>query len=135
MKKLTPEWAFRLSLAIIYVWFGLLKLPDLSPAAALVEEVVFWWDMSWFLPTLGVGEALIGLSFLWPRLTRISVVLVLLHMVGASVIPFFTATEQLLSTSFYGWTLEGQYVVKNLLIVSAAYYLWSSLRHTKRPYL
>lgn len=123
----SPAWAFRLSLAVIYIWFGALKMiPGGSPAEPLIRASVFWWDIHWFLPLLGLAEIIIGLSFLWPRMTRMMVILVSLHMLGASVTPFFTATDQLFVTFPFVWTLAGQYVFKNLLILCAAYLLWQA---------
>ncbi len=129
--RLTPEWAFRISLAIIYIWFGLLKTLDLSPASALVEESIFWWDMAWFMPVLGIGEAFIGITFLVPRWTNFMLVLVILHLVGSSLTPMFTANELLFVDFPFVPHLAGQYIIKNLLILSGAYYLWWSRRAQK----
>ncbi|MEX2472375.1 MAG: hypothetical protein WEA34_09365 [Gemmatimonadota bacterium] len=51
----------RISIAIVFVWFGALKLFDLSPAADLVRATVYWLPGDVFLPILGVWEVLIGL--------------------------------------------------------------------------
>lgn len=131
MFRLTPEWAFRFSLAIIYIWFGLLKPLDLSPASPLVETAISWWNSDWFIPVLGWGEVFIGITFLIPRWTNFMFLLVLLHLIGCSVVPMFTANNTLFVHFPYQPTLEGQYIIKNLLIFSGAYSLWWCKRAQK----
>src|SRR4051812_8985605 len=72
----------RLSLAIVFVWFGGLKLFGASPANDLVAHTVYWFDPRWFIPLLGVWEVLIGLFLLWRPLIRASIFLLALQMPG-----------------------------------------------------
>lgn len=112
----------RYSLVIIYVWFGILKPLGLSPAENLVINTVTWFDPTWFVPVLGIGEVIIGLCFLWKKTIRLGVVLIGLHMIGVFFSTFIH--PDIVFTAPFAYTLEGQYVVKNLLILSAAYALW-----------
>ena len=54
----------RIALAIVYIWFGALKIIGISPAGDLVEETVFWFKPEIFIPVLGLCEVLIGLGLL-----------------------------------------------------------------------
>ena len=63
------------ALGVVFVWFGVLKVVGMSPAAPLVEETVFFLPPEFFVPFLGVWEALIGLCFLYRPLIRVGIVL------------------------------------------------------------
>ena len=54
----------RVSLAIVYIWFGALKVFKTSPAEELVQETVYWLEPSIFVPLLGVAELMIGIGLL-----------------------------------------------------------------------
>ena len=53
----------RLSLGIVFVWFGILKITDQTPGE-LVADTVFWLNPDWFVPLLGVLEVLVGIGLL-----------------------------------------------------------------------
>ena len=50
----------RLSLAVVFIWFGALKLFYTGPAIELVTRTVYWFDPRWFVPFLGAWEVAIG---------------------------------------------------------------------------
>jgi hypothetical protein len=109
----------RASLGLIYIWFGAPKLvAGLSPAEDLVRATVPWFDPAWFVPALGLAEVLIGLCLWRPRWLRVGLVLMALHMVG-TVLPLITLPE-LTWRSFPVLTLEGQYILKNAVLVAGA---------------
>jgi uncharacterized membrane protein YkgB len=109
----------RIALAIIYIWFGALKIIGLSPAGDLVEETVFWFKPDIFIPVLGIGELVIGLGLLVKRFVPFTIILLLLHMV-ATIFPLFLLTEACFDAFPYRPTLVGQYIIKNLVLVAGA---------------
>jgi uncharacterized membrane protein YkgB len=109
----------RIALAIIYIWFGGLKIIGLSPAGELVEETVFWFRPEIFIPVLGIGELVIGLGLLVKRFVPFTIILLLLHMV-ATIFPLFLLTEDCFDAFPYRPTLVGQYIIKNLVLVAGA---------------
>ena len=109
----------RVSLAAIFCWFGLLKPLGLSPAADLVGRTVFWFDASWFVPLLGWWEVAIGVGLLVRPLVPAALGLLFLQMPG-TFLPLLLLPEVCFSEFPYGLTLEGQYIVKNLTLISAA---------------
>ena len=62
----------RISLAIIFIWFGPLKPFGLSPAQILVERTVYWFPADTFVPILGWWEVAIGIGLLFRPLLRIA---------------------------------------------------------------
>tara|TARA_Y100000310_G_scaffold345863_1_gene471790 strand:+ start:52967 stop:53389 length:423 start_codon:yes stop_codon:yes gene_type:complete len=117
----------RYSLAIVFIWFGILKPFGLSPAQLLVENTVYWFDPSWFVPLLGWWEVLIGLCLLYKPLIRLGIGLLALQMIG-TFLPVFILPGVVFGDSFYSLTLEGQYIVKNLVIIGAAMVIGSHVR-------
>lgn len=109
----------RWSLAVVFVWFGALKLVGMSPAEELVRATVYWVSGDVFLPVLGVWEVLIGLFLLFRPTIRIALALLFLQMPG-TVLPLFLLPDVTFTSIPFGLTLEGQYIIKNLALVSAA---------------
>ncbi|NQV91587.1 hypothetical protein HQ489_03870 [Candidatus Woesearchaeota archaeon] len=117
----------RYSLAIIFIWFGLLKPLGLSPAGKLVANTVYWFSPEWFVPFLGWWEVVIGLCLLYKPLIRIGIGLLLLQMMG-TFLPLIISPEIVYGSKPYALTLEGQYIIKNLIIIGAALVIGSHLR-------
>ncbi|WP_100433611.1 hypothetical protein [Flavobacterium sp. 1] len=127
----------RIALAIVYIWFGALKIFGLSPAGDLVEKTVFWFRPEIFIPVLGICEVLIGLGLLIKRLIPITIFFLLMHM-SATLFPFFILKSSCFDGFPYEPTLVGQYIIKNIVLVSGAlvisgkyneaYYLERSLK-------
>ncbi|MDD5149330.1 MAG: hypothetical protein PHC28_02465 [Flavobacterium sp.] len=110
----------RIALAIVYVWFGALKVVGMSPAEELVQKTVFWFKPEIFVPLLGIWEVIIGLGILVKRFIPITIVLLLLHMV-ATFFPVFILQKACFEAFPYCPTLVGQYIIKNFVIISAAF--------------
>ena len=118
----------RIALGVIYVWFGALKLvPGLSPAEDLVLATVPFLPGSFFLPFLAVWEIVIGLGFLTGRALRLTILLLFLQMPG-TLSPIVLLPERIFTSFPFGLTLEGQYVIKNLVLISAALVIGATVR-------
>ncbi len=112
----------RFGLFVVFFWFGFLKVVDLSPASDLVEDLfektVPFMTFHTFFILFGLFECLIGILFLIRGAERIVIPLLFVHMV-MTFMPLFLLTEETWS-GFLVPTLEGQYIIKNLLIIAAA---------------
>ena len=109
----------RISLAIVYIWFGALKVFGMSPAGELVEKTVYWFRPEIFIPILGICEIIIGLGLLIKRFIPITIILLLLHM-GVTFFPVFIVQTVCFNAFPYCPTLVGQYIIKNLVLISGA---------------
>jgi uncharacterized membrane protein YphA (DoxX/SURF4 family) len=124
--------ALRVSLGIVFIWFGILKPLGLSPAAQLVLATVDWMPLlepeTW-LAVIGWWEVAIGVMFLFRPTIRVAIALLAMQMVGTFmplvVLPSVTFQEGMFP---YGPTMEGQYIIKNLLIISAALVIGGTVR-------
>ena len=118
----------RYSLGIIYIWFGILKPLGLSPAQELVENTVYWFDdKATFVNFLGWWEVVIGFTMCVRPLIRISIFLLFLQIPG-TFLPLVLLPEVCFTDFPYGLTLEGQYIVKNLIIISSALVIGGTVR-------
>jgi uncharacterized membrane protein YphA (DoxX/SURF4 family) len=118
----------RVALGVVFVWFGALKLfPGMSPAEDLVRATVPWIPGGVFLPILAVWEIIIGLGFLTGRALRLTILLLYLQMPG-TLAPIVLLPEQVFTVFPWGLTLEGQYIIKNLVLIAAALVIGSTVR-------
>lgn len=112
----------RIGLFIVFFWFGALKIVGASPAGPLVqalfERTVPFMGFGTFMFAFGLFEMLIGVLFLIKGLERIVIPMLFLHMT-TTFMPLFLVPEATWS-GFLVPTLEGQYIIKNVLIIAAA---------------
>lgn len=126
-------WALRVSLGMVFLWFGALKFfPGLSPAQDLATRTI---DLLTFgllppsvsIPILALWEVLIGLgliSGLWLRAT----LLLLLAQMAGTITPLFFFPAETFTVFPVAPTLEGQYIIKNVVLVTAGMVLGALVR-------
>lgn len=126
IKGFMKHWAvpmLRASFAIIFVWFGLLKPLRLSPAEEVLLITVDWMPilepLQW-LHVIGWWEVAIGITFLFKKTTKVAIALLFLQMFGTFMPLFILPQITFQDGLVYQPTLEGQYIIKNLMILSAA---------------
>lgn len=120
----------RFAIFLVYFWFGALKVFDLSPASPMVLELLArtmpFFPPDKFLIFFGLFEALVGILFLIPRFTKLAILLLFGHMF-TTIMPLFIMPNYTWD-SFLVPTMEGQYIIKNILIISLAVVLGSKLK-------
>ncbi|NQV41366.1 MAG: hypothetical protein HQ506_03345 [Candidatus Marinimicrobia bacterium] len=124
--------AVRISFGIIFIWFGILKPLGISSAEPLVLATVPWlpvFEGETWVSIIGWWEVLIGVAFLFKRTIRIAIGLLALQMVG-TFLPLVMLPEITFQAGYfpYGPTMEGQYIIKNLMIISAALVVGGTVR-------
>lgn len=129
MRDIGP-WLLRISLAVVFIWFGALKPFGLSTANDLIERTVVWFPPRVFIPILGVWEVLIGVCMLVKPLNRVGILLLLLQMPG-TMLPLFLLPEVCFERVPWVPTLEGQYIIKNLVLISAAITVGGAVRERR----
>lgn len=122
----------RFSLAITFIWFGALKPFGQSPAVELITKTVYWFDPKIFIPILGIWEMLIGICLLFPPLIRVGLGLLALQMPG-TFLPLVLLPEVCFTSFPFDLTLEGQYIIKNLVLIGAGLVVGSQLVPLKNP--
>ena len=118
----------RVAVAVVFIWFGALKFfPGLSPATNLVARTVYWFPPDVFIPMLAAWEVLIGISLLVRPLVRVAILLLFLQM-GGTFLPLVLLPDATWVRAPYAPTMEGQYILKNLVIIGAALVIGSTVR-------
>lgn len=120
-------WLLRWTLGVIFIWFGALKPFGLSPAQDLVSNTVYWVDPGWFVPLLGWWEVAIGVGLLFKPLIRPAIALLFLQMPG-TFLPLILLPQVTFTRMPFGLTLEGQYIIKNLVLIAAALVVGGTVR-------
>lgn len=119
------------SLALVFIWFGILKPLGLSSANDLVMKTVYFVDPSWFVPFLGWWEVAIGVCILFRPLLRIGLFLMAMQMIG-TFLPLILLPEVIYIKFPFVMTLEGQYIIKNLILIGAGMIVGSHARDRER---
>ena len=123
----------RISLGVVFFWFGILKFfPGLSPATELALKTI---DVltnetvphSIAINVLAAWECLIGLGLLSGIALRATLFLLFVQMLG-TITPVFFFPELVFTRVPYAPTLEGQYIIKNLVLISAGIVIGATVR-------
>ena len=121
----------RISIGIGVAWFGVLKFfPGLSPAQDLairtIELLTFGLVPEVLIINgLALWEVVIGIGLITGKFMRETLLLLFLQMMGTFT-PIFLFPDEVFNHIPYTPTLDGQYIIKNNIIVSAAIVLWGS---------
>lgn len=120
----------RFGLFVVFFYFGALKVIGQSPASGLVEQLfeqtINFISFGNFIILFGLFECLIGVLFIIPKAERVVMPLLFFHMI-TTFMPLFILPEVTWS-GFLVPTLEGQYIIKNLVIIAAAIGIAAQLR-------
>jgi uncharacterized membrane protein YkgB len=111
-------WSLRIAMAVVYIWFGGLKVFGLSPAHDLVVRTITYFFPPQMVPVLGYWEVAIGVCFLFRKTLPLAIGLFALHVPGT-----MTPLAVLRDLSFVQFpfvpSMVGQYIVKNLVLIGA----------------
>lgn len=121
----------RVGLGIIFFWFGILKFfPGISPAEQLVRNTIYFIDPDLFLPILALWETVIGLGLVTGKFMRLTLLLLFLQMPGTAL-PILLLPDVVWNYFPFGLTLEGQYIIKNLVLIGGGLVLGGTVRGGK----
>jgi uncharacterized membrane protein YphA (DoxX/SURF4 family) len=112
--------ALRMSLALVFVWFGALKLTGHSPVEGLIGATLPFLSTDLTLPALGFAEVVLGLAVAVGKAPRMVLVVLAGHLIG-TFMSFITAPEFMFDDGNpLLLTADGEFVLKNLVLISAA---------------
>ena len=118
----------RISVALVFIWFGALKVFDVTPVSDLVADTVYWVDPDWFVPLLGVFEIVVGASLLARRALRLMLGLFALQMAGTFLVLVVQPDVAFQDGNPLLLTVEGEFVIKNLVLLSAGMVVGATVR-------
>ena len=123
----------RISVGIVFFWFGILKFfPDLSPAQEIanvtIERLTFGFiHANVALIILAIWETLIGIGLISGVFLRFTLFLLFAQMLG-TMTPLFLFPAETFTLFPYAPTFEGQYIIKNLVLISAGLVVGATVR-------
>jgi uncharacterized membrane protein YphA (DoxX/SURF4 family) len=123
----------RVSLGIVFLWFGVLKFfPGLSPAQDLATRTIGALSLGLISPSLALlilaaWETLIGLGLISGVFMRLTLLLLFLQMLG-TMTPIVLFPGEVFAVFPIAPTLEGQYIIKNLVLISAGIVIGATVR-------
>jgi len=123
----------RISLGIVFFWFGFLKFfPGLSPAQTLAGDTMAALSFGLLsaktaVLLLALWECLIGIGLLFSLFLRATLFLLWLQMLG-TITPLFLFPELCFVSVPFVPTLEGQYIIKNMVLISAGLVIGATVR-------
>lgn len=123
----------RVALGIVFFWFGIIKfVPEWSPASDLAVRTIAKLtggaiEPALSLKILAAWEVLIGLGLLTGKFLRITLLMLFLQMPG-TMLPLVFFPDETFRFFPYAPTIEGQYIIKNLVLVAAAIVVGATVR-------
>ena len=123
----------RVALGVVFLWFGAIKfVPGWSPAAELaartIEQITFGIVTPEIgLPLLAAWESLIGIGLLLGRFLRLTLLLLFVQMPG-TMLPLILFPSETFTAFPHAPTMEGQYIIKNLVLIAAAIVVGATVR-------
>jgi len=126
------HWLHRVSLGVLFIWFGLLKPLGHKTTTSILAHTTYWGDPESIVLILGWWEVAVGVCLLIRPLVRIAVLLLVIRLPG--VILAFVLKPEVCFYSFpFAPTPEGQYLIKDLVIFIATLAIVGSTRLRDRP--
>lgn len=123
-----------ISVGVVYLWFGMLKFfAQLSPAEELAQKTIDLLTFGLVVPDvsiilLAIWETAVGTLLILNVAHKPVIVLALIHM-ACTFAPLFLFPDKSFSTYPFGYTLLGQYIFKNVVIIAALVTLYREENH------
>lgn len=123
----------RVSLGLVFIWFGVLKFfPGISAAEVIAGKTIYKLTFGWVkpavsLPVLAVWECVIGLGLISKRWLTLTLALLYFQMAG-TFLPLFFFPHETFTTSVFIPTLLGQYIIKNIVLMSGGIVIGATVK-------
>ena len=127
LRKVAPT-LLRVSLGLVFVWFGALKIADLTPVADLVAGTLPFLDRTWFVPVLGAVELALGLALLIGRAITVVCAVLVAHLCGTFLVLVMQPELAFQNGNPLLLTTIGEFVMKNVVLISAALVVAARMR-------
>lgn len=111
-----PFGFFQYSFAIIFIWFGGLKLFQVSPAYELITRTFSIFPANLVNFGMGWWELLTGVLFLFRPTVKPALLLMALQIPG-TFLPLFIVPEMCFVKVPWILTTNGEFILKNLLMI------------------
>ena len=118
----------RLTLALVFVWFGALKVIGASPVTDLVASTLPFLSPQISVPLIGVVEVVIGLGLATRMALRLVLLLFFLQMAGTFLVFVLQPNQSFQNGNPLLLTVTGEFVLKNFVLLTAGFVIGSTVR-------
>ena len=116
---------------MVFVWFGALKVANMTPVGELVAGTLPFVDPTWFVPVLGAVEVALGLGLLLGRAITVVCAVLVAHLCGTFLVLVMQPQLAFQNGNPLLLTTIGEFVIKNVVLISAALVLAARMREPK----
>lgn len=109
----------RIGFVIVFFWFGLLKLIDVSPVAHIINAVYAFLPEKETVYVIGMLEVGIALGVLFKKAYRFAIFLLCVELIGIFLLTLLSPSLFFRNGNMLYLTLEGEFVVKNFVLLAA----------------
>lgn len=109
----------RVALAIVFLWFGALKVFGVSPVADLVAHTLPFLPPDVAVKGVGVLELVIGTLLLTGWAIRLTMLIFFLQMMGTFLVLVLEPEQSFQHGNPLLLTTQGEFVIKNLVLIAA----------------
>src|SRR5437870_3928448 len=120
--------ALRIALAVVFIWFGTLKVIGRSPVEDLVKDTIYFLPQDTFFIIIGVWEIIIGIGLLVPVALRLTLALFWLQMAGTFLSLIILPGRAFQDGNPLLLAVTGEFVIKNLVLIAAGLVIRSTVR-------
>jgi putative oxidoreductase len=121
----------RVAMSLVFFWFGALKVADVTPVGDLVAGTLPFLDRNWLVPGMGAVEVLLGIGLLAGWSARIVLPVMIGHLTGTFLVLVVQPQVAFQDGNPLLLTTTGEFVVKNLVLISAAMVLLARTGHRR----
>jgi len=121
LRRWSPH-LMRWALGLVFVWFGALKVANVTPVATLVADTLAFVPLpsSFVLPALGVFEIAAGLALIAGVWLRPVLAVLVAHLAGTFLVLVTQPLVAFQDGNPFLLTTEGEFVIKNLVLIAGA---------------
>jgi putative oxidoreductase len=111
--------ALRVALGVVFIWFGALKVADVSPVGDLVASTLPFLDADLVVPGLGAFEVALVLVLISGRFVRVACAAMVAHLAGTFLVYVVQPDVAFQHGNPLLMTTEGEFVAKNIVLITA----------------
>ena len=111
--------ALRVSLGLVFIWFGALKVFGVSPVVGIIQQTYTFLPIHLFVLILGGWEMLIGICMILKRALRCALILMCIHLTGTFLAVYLAPGQFFLQKIPFLLTADGEFVMKNMVLMAS----------------
>jgi putative oxidoreductase len=122
----------RLAIGLVFIWFGALKIANVTPVGDFVANTLPWFNRAWVVPALGVFELVLGMALIAGRLLTLVCAALVAHLSGTFLSLVMQPEVTFQDGNPLMLTTEGEFVVKNLVLIAGGLVIAARFHHREK---